>query len=85
MGVCKHCHMEVESTYGYCTRTAECRALRQREVRRAEVKRVKNLEAELAALKVQRLYCTCGGIGCDTCRPELFKNDPGATGVAPDQ
>jgi hypothetical protein len=24
------------------------------------------------ALKAQRLYCTCGGAGCDTCRPELF-------------
>jgi hypothetical protein len=51
MGACKHCHMEVDSKYGYCTRTAECRALRQAEVRRAEVKRVKDLEAELAALK----------------------------------
>lgn len=23
----------------------------------------------------ERLYCTCGGVGCDTCRPGLFTCD----------
>jgi len=33
---------------------------------------VTGLDPRDPAVSVERLYCTCGGIGCDTCKPEMF-------------